>query len=429
MRHVIIGAGPAGIAAAEHLRKLDKNAQITVIGDEPEPPYSRMAIPYYLIGNIPEQGTYLRKQQDWFKSLDIELQQQSVESVDPATKCLTLINKETIAFDKLLIATGSHPIRPPISGIDLPQVHTCWTLKDAREIAALAQEGAHIVLMGAGFIGCIVLEALALCKVDLTVVEMENRMVPRMMNDMTGGMIKQWCLNKGVKVLTSTKITEVKENKSYFWQKKPKTALSIALDSGETLQADMLISAAGVRSNFDFLQNSGIELKQGVMVNEYMQTNFADIYSAGDVAQGRDFSTGEYTVQAIQPTAVEHGKLAATNMIRGNTSSHSGSVNMNVLDTLGLISTSFGSWMGVEGGEYAEFCDKDAFKYINLQFDGDVLVGASSLGITQHVGVLRGLIQTRVHLGEWKGKLQRDPTRIMEAYLAMGQQQHQYYNA
>jgi hypothetical protein len=94
---------------------------------------------------------------------------------------------------------------------------------------------------------------------------------------------------------------------------------------------------------------------------------------------------------------------------------------MNVLDTMGLISSSFGLWAGVEGGESAELHEPDSFRYLNLQFDGDKLVGAHSIGLTQHVGVLRGLVQTRLSLGPWKERLLRDPTRIMEAYLGSTQ--------
>ena len=98
----------------------------------------------------------------------------------------------------------------------------------------------------------------------------------------------------------------------------------------------------------------------------------------------------------------------------GRASSHRGSLNMNVLDTVGLISSSFGLWMGVNGGENSALVDADGFKYINLQFKDDVLVGAQSLGHTQHIGVLRGLIQTGASLGEWKDKLMDDPMLVMK---------------
>ena len=153
------------------------------------------------------------------------------------------------------------------------------------------------------------------------------------------------------------------------------------------------------------------------MVDEYLAASVPDVYAAGDVAQAHDFSTGAGVVQAIQPTAVEHGRAAALYMARGHGHPQRGTVNMNVLDTLGLVSTSFAQWMGVKGGDSAELKDTDRFRYLNLQFQDDVLVGATALGLTDHVGVLRGLIQGRTRLGAWKKKLVADPTRVMEAYL------------
>jgi NADPH-dependent 2,4-dienoyl-CoA reductase/sulfur reductase-like enzyme len=188
MHHAIIGAGPAGIVAAETLRKLDREAKITVIGDEPEPPYSRMALPYYLIDKIDERGTYLRKDGDHFQNYHTGIRQDRVTGVEPDRKRVILQSGGNLNYDKLLIATGSRPVSPPVEGIDSPGVYTCWTLEDARQIIKLAQPGAKVVLMGAGFIGCIILEALATRGVDLTVVERENRMVPRMMNEKTGNL-------------------------------------------------------------------------------------------------------------------------------------------------------------------------------------------------------------------------------------------------
>ena len=411
MQHIIIGAGPAGVIAAETLRKTDPSCSIKLIGDETEPPYSRMALPYYLIDNINEAGTYLRKSASHYADQDIEMIQDRVASVDPDAHTLQLESGATVNFDKLLIATGSHPIRPPIPGLDSPGVHSCWTLEDGRNIAQNATRGSDVILMGAGFIGCIILEALAERGVNLTVIEMEDRMVPRMMNQTAGNLIKQWCLDKGVNVLTSTRVGAIEQDGG---------RLSVKLDNGEQLGADVVISATGVRANTGFLEGSGIETDFGVLVNDRLQSSHPDVYAAGDVCQGRDFSTGEFSVQAIQPTAADHGRIAAMNMC-GRDTRHQGSVNMNVLDTMGLVSTSYGLWMGVEGGESAELVDADRYRYISLQFQDDVLVGAQALGLTNHVGVLRGLIQTKLKLGKWKDHLLQDPTRIMEAYLGATQ--------
>ena len=412
MQHVVIGAGPSGVIAAETLRKLQPAASVTLVGDEPEPPYSRMAIPYFLTKQIAEQGTHLRKTSDHFAKRDIKIMQTRVASLDRAAQQLSLVGGEKLHYDKLLIATGSQPVSPPIPGIDLPGVTSCWTLADARRIASTAKPGARVLLMGAGFIGCIILEALAKSGASLTVVEMEGRMVPRMMNDTAGNMIKDWCQAHGVTVHTSTKVNAIEKHGS---------ALRVVLNSGTSIDVDMVVSATGVRANIDLVQGTGIATDQGILVNRQMQTNDPCVFAAGDVAQGIDFSTGEFSVQAIQPTAADHGQLAARNMAGQKGAVHRGCVNMNVLDTLGLISSSFGLWMGKTGGDSAELLNRERYRYLNLQFEGDVLVGATSLGLTQHVGVLRGLIQTKTRLGAWKKKLLADPTRIMEAYLASTQ--------
>jgi len=417
MHYVIIGSGPAGVNAAEHLRKFDPQGQVTLLVAEDVPPYSRMALPYYLVGNIQAEGTYLRKNDSHFADQGITLKQGRASSVDTSAKRITLLGGETLDYDKLLVATGATATRPPIPGIDLDKVYNCWSLADAHKIVDSTEPGSKVILMGAGFIGCIILEALAARGVDLTVIEMENRMVSRMTNEVMGTMIKDWCVSKGIKVLTSTKVSRLDAGSGA-------EALSVTTEDGQTLPADVVICATGVRSNTAFLEGSGIEVDMGIVVDDFMRTSAEDVFAAGDVAQGRDLSTGDYYVQAIQPTAVEHGKLAANNMVYGTRTPHPGNLNMNVLDTVGLISTSFGMWMGVDGGEESEMSDIENFKYLNLQFKGDVLVGASSLGMTQHVGVMRGLIQTGAHLGDWKDKLMEEPNRISEAYLASAQAQN-----
>lgn len=407
MQHLIIGAGPAGVNAAEALRRLDPDASIRIIGDEPEPPYSRMAIPYLLTGRIDEQGTHLRDHADHFEASDIEVTRGRVASVDPAAHQVTLDNGETVAYDRLLIATGSTPVSPPIPGIDAPHVSSCWTLADARSIQARATPGSRVALIGAGFIGSIILEALAARSVQLTVIEQSERMVPRMMGGFAGELLKRWCESKGVEVLTGVRVSSIEDD-------------GVRLADDTLVAADLVITATGVRPNVAFLEGSGVTIEQGILVDRHFLTSAEDIYAAGDVAQGLDFSTGNYAVHAIQPTATDHGHLAAVNM-SGRDAEYEGSINMNVLDTLGLLSCSFGRWEGVDGGEQAELYAPGDYRYLSLQFEEDRLIGANAVGLSQHVGILRGLIQRRTPLGVWKEHLLRNPTRLMEAYLATTQ--------
>ncbi len=434
MKHVIIGNGPAGVVAAETLRKADASAEIVMIGGEPEPAYSRMAIPYLLEGNIGEEGTYLRKRPGHFAAQRIREVRQRVVSVDAAQRKLLLADGSFESYERLLIASGSHPVRPPIPGIDLPQVQTCWTLADARAIAALAKPGARVLQLGAGFIGCIIMEALAKRGVELTVVEMGDRMVPRMMTPKAGGMIKRWVEEKGIRVLTGKGVERIEAtggNAGLLGRLKqvlgggnaPSPALAVTLSGGETLPCDLVIVAAGVAPNVGFLDNTGVHVAKGVLVNDRMQTAVAEIYAAGDVAEAPDLLTGAHLVAAIQPNAADQARVAALNMA-GREARLTGVLAINVLDTLGLISSSFGQWWGERpenGGSGVERVDEAGYRYISLQFKDDVMIGATSIGLTDHVGVLRGLTLGRVRLGEWKDRLLADPTRIMDAYLARTQ--------
>jgi len=193
--------------------------------------------------------------------------------------------------------------------------------------------------------------------------------------------------------------------------------LQVALADGRSLPADIYLSAVGVDPNLDFLEGSGIELGRGILVDANLQSSVPGVYAAGDVAEATDCLNGKRQLNAIQPNAVDQGRIAALNMA-GRPARFKGSFVFNVLTTLGLVSSSFGEWEGVPGGEFTEVLDEARYRYINLQFDGDRLVGANTVGFTDHVGAFRGLIEGRLRLGRWKQRLMEDPTLIMQAYLA-----------
>ncbi len=419
MQHLILGAGPAGVIAAETLRKHAPDDDITLVGDEPEAPYSRMAIPYLLMGNIGEEGTHLRHTRGHYDALRIKLQRGRAVRLDTKVKVVTLDDGSVLPFDRLLIATGSTPATPPIPGIAGSGVHSCWTLADARAIANLAQPGARVVQMGAGFIGCIILEALAARGVKLAVVEMGDRMVPRMMGPTAGGMIKAWCESKGVAVHTGARVEGIERGGP---------AMKVKLSTGVTLDADLVITATGVKPNIGFLEHSEVKCLVGVLTDEHMQTTVPGIYAAGDCAEAFDKISGKTIVSAIQPNAAEQARVAALNMV-GQATALRGVTQINVLDTLGLISASFGLWDGVPGGQHVELTDKVSGRHLSLQFGGDRLVGCNAIGWTEHVGVMRGLVEGQVRLGEWKDKLLQDPTLLMQAYLANAQAQSAFAHA
>jgi len=461
MRHIILGAGPAGVIAAETIRKHAPNDEVYLVGDEPEAPYSRMAIPYLLIGNVGEEGTHLRHTAGHYEHLGIQLKRNRAVKVDAAAKTVTMDDGSVHGFDRLLITTGSSPATPPIPGIAGAGVHSCWTLADARAIMALAQPGARVIQMGAGFIGCIILEALAQRGVKLSVVEMGDRMVPRMMGPTAGGMIKDWVQKKGIDVYTGARVEAIERGAPATPTAAPASApgllnklaqavglasppaappaaasavdtapMRVRLSTGQVLPADLVISATGVRPNIGFLADSGVRCLVGVLTDEHMQTNVPGIYAAGDCAEAFDKVSGQTIVSAIQPNAAEQARIAALNMVvrdgKQPQAELKGVTQINVLDTLGLISASFGAWQGVPGGEHVELTDQGGKRHLSLQFSGDQLVGCNAIGWTEHVGVMRGLVEGQVKLGAWKDKLKDDPTQLMAAYLASAQAQDQH---
>lgn len=427
-RHVVVGGGPAGLYAIETIRELDRGeSSITLISDEF--PYSRMALPYYLAGEIPE-AHLLTGSEESFERLDVEtILGKRVSSIDPKGKKLTLDDGTKVSYDDLLIATGASAVSLKIPGADLDGVCNLWTLDDAKRALTKARKGAEVVFIGAGFIGFIVLNALYKLGCRLRVVEMEDQVLPRMLDRQSASLAERWLIQKGVGVYTGTTVQGIEERSD--------GRKSLQLSNGLSLTADLVIMATGIKANVDLVQGSGIQVNQGILVNDRMQTNVNDIYAAGDVAEGPDLLMGENAVHAIQPAAEDHGRIAGANMA-GLDVHYQGSLLMNILDVCGIHGSSFGFWKdgqsptlspsekGKDGRETTILVNPSRPIYRKLVWEEDRIVGAILLGpvddtsMLNDVGMVKGLIQTRVPLGRWKGYIQKNPLDIRRPYVASG---------
>lgn len=421
MRHVILGTGTAGVIAAETIRKNAPDDDILLIGDEPGLPYSRMSIPQLLSGEIGEAATRLRREHDHFARQRIELVNGRAQHISGRTRTVKMDGGSVIPFDTLLIATGATPRIPPIPGIGLPGVHACWTLDDARRIAALARPQARVVLIGAGFIGCLVMEALAQRGVRLAVVEKSDRMLPGMLSKGAGRLVQRWCEGKGIAVHTSARVAAIGTNEM------PDLASPrlVRLSNGALLQADLVVYCTGTMPNVGFLRGSGIKCLRGVVIDESMQTSMPGVYAAGDCAERFDTHTGRSIISGVQPNAADQAYCAALNMT-GKRALQRGVRQIDVVDTMGLISSSFGQWQGMRGGQWVEYCDSRSYQYLRLEFGRDMLVGCNAVGLTEYSGILRGLIQNQVRLGEWKDRLLENPMLVKEAYRDCVQRQYMW---
>jgi NAD(P)H-nitrite reductase large subunit len=412
-RHLIIGGGPAAINAIETIRDFDAGAStITLVSDEPA--YSRMVLPYWLANQIPRQQVFTADDA-YYDALKVDrVIGPRVTRIDPKTNQVTLQDGRTIAFDDLLIATGASAVVPPIPGADLPGVYPLWTLAHTEAVLQAAGNISQpeVVFVGAGFIGFIVLNAMYKRGWKLHVVEIADLVLPRMLDRDAARLVESWLQKKNVALHLGTTVKQITANG-------PRKRL--ILGDGTSLDADLVIVATGIRPNVDLVQGSGILTADGIQVNDRMQTNFSFIYAAGDVAQGPDLYGDRPAVHAIQPTAIDHGRVAGANMA-GREVHYPGSLLMNILDACGLQCASFGRWG--EATEAMTIHNPDRPVYRKLLWTGDRITGAvflgpaSDLGMLNDVGMVKGILQTRTPLGPWKEFLRENPFDIRRPYIA-----------
>ena len=421
MHHVIIGGGPAATNAIETIRQFDSGQSvITLVCDEPA--HSRMALPYWLAGSIPEAQMHTGDAA-YFTQLNVTTRfGVRVVTIDPKRKTVTLSDGNTLDFDNLLIATGSSPLRPSIPGVDLPGVEPLWSLAHTGRVLALAEtlqaagRTPRVVLVGAGFIGCIVLNAMYKRKWQVTVVEREGRVLPRMLDATAADHAQRWLATRNIPIHCDVTVRQIRQQAD--------GTKAVDLSDGRSLAADIVILATGIRPNLELLQESGISTGEAILVNDRMQTNFPHVYAGGDVAQGPVLFSAENAVHPIQPTAVDHGRVAGANMA-GHEVHYPGSLSMNVVDICGLQGASFGRWNDT-AAEVTTIDNPTGFIYRKLLWSNDQISGAiftgraDDLGMLTDIGMIKGMIQTETRLGPWKKYLRDHPFDIRRAYVGCG---------
>ncbi len=416
IHNLIIGGGPVATNAIEAIREFDGGSQVTLVCDEPA--HSRMALPYWLSGQVPREHTYTADDA-YYKKFNVDARIGTrVAAVDPQGKTVSLSDGGTLQFDNLLIATGASPISLPIPGSDLPGVQNLWSLAHTQSLldAANGKAKPRIVMIGAGFIGFIMLNAMYKRGWQLTVIEREPHVLPKMLDDGAAELVESWLQQKNIAVHHGATVSSISQGAG--------GSKVVQLADGTKCEADVVIVAVGIKPNIEFLNGSGIEIRDGILVNERMQTNFPYIYAGGDAAQGPALYSDDRQIHPIQPTAVDHGRVAGANMA-GHEVHYPGSLSMNVLDCCGLQCASFGNWDDA-GAEATTISNPSGFIYRKLLWRGDQIVGAifngraNDMGMLTDVGMIKGILQTQTRLGEWKKYLTENPFDIRRAYVASG---------
>lgn len=412
---LIIGGGPAATNAIETIRQFDRECAIALVADEP--PHSRMALPYWLSGQIPREQTFTGDTA-YFEQLGVTTHfGRRARSLDRDAKVIGLDDGNSLPYDRLLLATGSRPLALPITGGDLSGVTPKWTLAHVEQGLNILDRIAkpRVVLVGAGFIGFIILSALHKRGCQLTVVERESHVLPKMLSPASSQYVDRWLARKNVAVQTNTSVTAIAAAEDGT-----KTVTTTA----GTIEADLVVVAIGVQPNLELAAASGLDTDHGILVDRQLRTSDPAIFAAGDCAQGPALFSSETQVHAIHPTAVDHGRIAGANMV-GQNIDYAGSLSMNVLDVCGLQCVSYGNWHD-PSAEAMEIASPDTSIYRNLLWTGDQITGAmfvgeaSNVGMLTDVGMIKGLMQSQTSLGPWKAFLQKNPFDVRRAYIGSG---------
>ena len=370
MNYVIIGNSVAAVGAIRGIRNNDPQGNITVISRERHTAYGRPLISYLLGGLITEKRMpYLPE--DFYEQNRVNLLLNSeVTAVDAAGKQVKLNTGETIAFDKLLIATGGDPFIPPIMGLsDKEKIFTFTTWDDAAKLKGLAADIDRVVVVGGGLIGLKAAEGLHLLGKQVTIIELADRILSAAFDRPAGRIVAKKMKANGIDVITEDTVVKIEGEGAGI--------TGVTLKSGDFIPCDTVIVAIGVRPAAGFLKGSGVEVNRGIVVDDRMETSVPGIFAAGDVAEAKDFFSGQKNPMPIWPDAYIQGDIAGTNMT-GAHKGYSGGLAMNSIEFFKVSTISMGITNPGDSKEFEvlTYLDAENYQYRKFILQDNLLVGA-----------------------------------------------------
>lgn len=388
MRYIVVGASAAGISGAKTLRELDKDAEIILVSKD-ENVYSRCILHHYISGHRDIEALDFTDR-DFFEKYNIEWKKGlEVKSIDDREHVIVLSNGESLKYDKILLATGASAFIPPVENLrEAKNVVGLRNLEDAIKIKEEAEKVKNVVVLGAGLVGIDAIAGLAFKDLNVTLVEMGDRVLPIQLDKYASSKYEKRFEDAGVKLKLGVRAEKVliDENKN------PKALL---INTGEEIPCELIIVATGVRSNVAFLKDSSIETDRfGLIINEKGETNARDVYGAGDIT-GRN---------PIWPTAVKEGIIAANNMVGNEIFMEDFFGSKNTMNFLGLTTMSLGV-VNVPDDSYTEEIDISGENYKKIIHKDGKIYGAIIQGDLSYAGVLTQLIKEKIHVSKVKKPL------------------------
>lgn len=399
MKHLlIIGNSAAGISCAETIRKKNKEVKITILSKEGCVGYNRCLISYYLAGDIKEDKLVYRPI-EFYSDNNIELLlSKKVLRIDPKKNQVHLEDNARLDYDVLVLANGASPKYPEIKGIHKKGVFGFRTISDAKEMLELVPLTHTACVLGGGLIGLKAAYGLKKRNLEVKVIVKSSQVLSQILDREAAQMFGQRFAEYGIDIISGSDVQEVIGNGD---------CKAVKLDSGKVIASSLVVVGKGVKPNTELAEGSGIKTDEGIMVDEYMNTNIPNIYAAGDIAQGYDPILEKTTVNALWPNAVEQGLIAGLNIL-GENKKYAGSTGMNSVEFFGLPVISFGITRTPDDS-CEEIISKEQNKgiYKKVILKNNIIKGAIFAGRIENIGILLKLAKLHVDVTAIKDKLLR----------------------
>jgi len=418
IKYLIIGNSAGGIGAAEAIREVDKAGTVAIVSDEPYPAYSRPLISEHLAEGRPLEKMLYRPADFYEKNKIKTLFGDKVKRISFGERNIELASGRTIAWQKLLIATGGSPIVPKMEGKDLNGVFTFTTLDDAKSIDKfLKQRQGRIkaVVIGGGLIGVSATEALLKRGVEVSIVEMKDWVLNTILDEEAAALEAEALVKAGVDIITGHTVAKI--NGSRLGE-----ANGVSLDDGRSLACDMVVVAIGVIPRLDLAADNGVKTNRGIIVDRRMATSIAGVYACGDVSEAYDFVYGENRVTPVWPNAYVGGRVAGLNMA-GKKAEYEGGTAMNALKYFGVNILSAGM-VNAPDDSYEVLIKRDDGIYKKVIIKGGKILGMVLAGDIEKAGIIYNLMKDRVKVEAFKETLVSDdfglaslPEKIWRARL------------
>lgn len=383
-RVIIVGNSAAGLAAAESFRARDAHSKVLLIDREAGYAYSRVVTPYYIKGSLANERALFIRGENFYRELGIEtILGSAVLGIDSRTRQVELEGGRREPFDLLLIATGAFPQRPRVEGADTQDIHVLRTLADARGLKSVKRFAGRGLFIGAGLVSLQTLEAMYKPGGCYTLVLKSSKLLSQTLDSTAAQIIERRLVKMGVRIVKGQDVVRIEEAGA---------AKLATLQNGEQVAADFVFMGKGVKPAVDWLQGSGVQIDQGILVDSHLRTSVAGIYAAGDCAQAPDFHSGRRISAGLWPAAVDQGEIAGRNMA-GGCDSYAGNLKKNVSRIGGVSFASIGDFKSDRVAETLDFHDHGSDVYRKFCVDrSGILIGAVLVNRLEDIGVIHGLI-------------------------------------